>query len=148
MTNTSKILLGAGAIILTGGIIYAIYAKNKTRAEIAEKIRQEGTGGPNPKGNDNINKINDAVKKTTDIVKAAQAYAKEAWPLKLGMVGPNTRQMQTALRDKFNHLDLNVNGIYDFKTLGILNKLGYTTLLDNEIDQADFNAILNGVKKT
>lgn len=137
-------LITVGSLLLVTGIGIMLYNKSKQVPIVIGPVQDAA----NPKGqNTTIDKINEGIDTGKQVLDALNNFMLEAFPIKLGMKGPNTKLMQQALRDKFNQLNVAVNGIYDLKTLSALKAINYATLLNNGISQADFNSLLMGVKK-
>ncbi len=141
-------LITIGSLIIVTGIGLVIYSKMKAKAPAKDQggTTDSGTSTAGT-GNKNIDKVVKDINTGVDVFNALKEFTAEKFPLQLGMNGPKIKQMQDAIRNKFNQLTIPSSGIYEFKTLNALKAIGYATLLNNGITEAAFNNILNGVKK-
>lgn len=118
MEKKTIILIGVGtAVLLAAGI----YAATRKPVELVEPAADPNATPAPPSG----------------------GGSNESFPLKKGMRGDKTKALQQALRDKFGAVNVVPDGAFGDKTLqGVVNA-GYTV----PVDQANYNRILEGVKK-
>lgn len=149
MEKGAKIALVVGSIIVVGGISAAIYygTKNKVTTTGGGSGGTGGTGGGSTP-NVNVGGMSFNLQDVQDALKSLADATKEKFPLRVGMFGPNIKAMQTALRNKFNQLNVASNGVFDLKTATALKNIKYITLLENTIDDEEFLDIIDGKKKT
>lgn len=139
METGAKIALGIGGLLLAGGIGYAVYAA--TRPKTTTQLPPPG--GPNepPKGG------GFSIDKIKDIYGNLVAATKEAFPMRIGMVGPNVKKLQEALKTKFNKTTVIPDGIFGVRTWTALKELGYVTFVLNTLSEEDFNSVVAGKPK-
>jgi hypothetical protein len=135
------IILSVSGVIIAGGI--GVYLYNKSKAVTVAPVINPSA----PTQNTPSQQVAAAVNTATQIVSTANALTNESFPLKVGMIGPNVKAMQVALKTKFNELNVSNDGVYGPKTLLALIHQKYASALDSKVTQEEFDAILAGTKK-
>lgn len=145
MEKGAKIALIVGGIVVVGGISAAIYFG--TRKKVTD-TGSGGTGGGSGSGGGSQPGYGGlTLQQIQDALASVASATKEKFPLRIGMYGPNIKALQTALRNKFNQLNVASDGIFGIKTATALKNIGYITLLENTIDDEEFLDIIDGKKK-
>ena len=144
MEKGTKIGLIVGGILLSAGIGTAIYFATKKKVVVAGNTGNTGGGsGEPPKDNKAANILNGIL----NALSLIKTYTAESFPLKPGMKGNQVKVLQSALRTNFNELGVAKDGIFGIKTAKALKNAGYVDSLVNGVSLADFNNILEGIKK-
>lgn len=152
MDKGAKIALGiVGGLILVGGVSAAIYYGTRKKLDDgndAGNIGGGGSGGGSGSPSVTVGGMTFNLQQVQDALKSIADATKEKFPLRIGMFGPNIKAMQTALRNKFNQLNVASNGVFDIKTATALKNIKYITLLENTIDDEEFLDIIDGKQKS
>lgn len=143
------LVVGSG-LVLAIGIGVAIYYGTKKNVDAGSGNTGGGSGGGSGSGSPNVTVggMSFNLQQVQDALKSIGDATKEKFPLRVGMFGPNIKSMQTALRSKFNQLNVASNGVFDLKTATALKNIKYITLLENTIDDDEFLDIIDGKTKT
>ena len=134
-----------GGVIIAGGIGIYLYNKSKIPVTVVPVTPPQGAN----LGTSNV--VTQAAAIVNTAIQAGTAingFTRESFPLKAGMIGPNVKAMQTALKTKFNEVNVSDDGMFGPKTVLALIHKKNATVLDTSVTQDEYNAILAGTKKS
>lgn len=148
--ETKHIVLAVGGVLVAGGIGFYLYNKSKSIAPAIVPVtpaQGSGLGTTNNVTNTPAQQVSAVVNTANQAIAAVTKFTDESFPLKVGMIGPNVKAMQAALKSKFNEVNVSSDGMYGPKTLLALVHQKYATMLDSKITEDEFKAIIAGTKK-
>ena len=143
MEKGAKIALAITGVVVAIGAGFGIYYATRTKTTSGGNTG----GGSSGSGGASGNGLNINIDQIKDVLGQIAAATKEKFPFRVGMYGPNIKAMQTALREKFGQTAVKSDGIFGPKTLTALKNTKYMNNITDTINDEQFLAIIDGVKK-
>lgn len=156
LSTGAKVGIFFGSTIVLAGIGFGIYHAVKKKTPMGTTTGGNAGGGSgggsgatttptNTGGNINLTNL---INQVTNGIALIRNYTAESMPLKPGMKGVRIKNMQDALRTKFNQLNIGSDGMFGVNTYKALRATGYLTGVNTSVSQNDYDNILLGVKKS